>query len=251
VVLWGHDYTGQRLPIGRAEVEITGRQIRASITFDQEDEFARSVESKYRRGFLHTVSVGWNPLKTRGRDVAEWELLDISAVPVPGDADALIQRQLRALRAIGAEPETDTPAWETVAGDMAALYLFPLERSARNWRAAYHRLARDYEQLDKVPPERLQPEYLATLDSEALHGLFLEDEATLLPDLFQQAAQRAALPLPPALRANLEQMRSLIECVLDQQPTVDTPPTPATSPAQDGIELRLRELAAILGATSP
>lgn len=92
VVLWAHDYTGARLPIGKADVSMEKTNMLADVTFDQGDEFARQVESKYRRGFLNAVSVGWNDEKGGGRD-----LLDISAVPVPADPQALMQRQMDAL----------------------------------------------------------------------------------------------------------------------------------------------------------
>lgn len=240
VVLWGHDYTGQRLPIGWAEPSIRGPQILAAVTFDQEDEFARQVESKYRRGFLHTVSLGWNPLKMRGRDVAEWDLLDISAVPVPGDADALIQRQIRALRSLDKDVP-DFPDFPTVAADMAALYLFPLARGVRQWRTTYHSLARDYERLGKEPPERLSPDYLATLDSEALAGLFLEDEPALLPELFAKRTE-AASPLPPAVRMVLTEMQARIAVLLtlphEDSSTVLVPQADAPDPAL----VRLRNL---------
>ena len=92
VVLWAHDYMGERLPIGRADATMDGARLLADVTFDQGDEFARQVESKYRRGFLSAVSVGWNDEKGGARD-----LLDISAVPVPADPQALMQRQAAAL----------------------------------------------------------------------------------------------------------------------------------------------------------
>lgn len=59
------------------------------MTFDPDDEFARAIERKCRNGFLNTVSVGWD---SRGDTN---ELLDISAVPVPGDPDALMERQIQ------------------------------------------------------------------------------------------------------------------------------------------------------------
>jgi hypothetical protein len=92
IVLWAHDYSGARLPIGRATVRIEDKKMLADVTFDQGDEFARQVEDKYRRGFLNAVSVGWddNPDETR-------DLLDISAVPVPADPNALLLRQRTAL----------------------------------------------------------------------------------------------------------------------------------------------------------
>lgn len=95
VFLFGHDYVGTRLPIGRADVQLKGSQMLADVTFDQADEFAREVERKYRDGYMNAVSLGWNTLEMQGRDVTESELLDVSAVPVPGDADALMQRGLR------------------------------------------------------------------------------------------------------------------------------------------------------------
>lgn len=91
VVLWVHDYMGRNLPIGRADVRVDGGRLVADVIFDSEDEFARQVEGKYRRGFLNAVSVGWGDEGERN------ELLDISAVPVPADPDALIERERRAL----------------------------------------------------------------------------------------------------------------------------------------------------------
>lgn len=92
IVLWAHDYSGARLPIGRATVRIEDKKMLADVTFDQGDEFARQVEDKYRRGFLNAVSVGWDD----GADDTH-DLLDISAVPVPADPSALLLRQRTAL----------------------------------------------------------------------------------------------------------------------------------------------------------
>lgn len=98
VVLWGHDYM-TRPPIGRAEVAIDGDRLVADVTFDRADPFAAEVERKYRAGYLNAVSVGWESLEDSGQKVTRQDLLDISAVPVPGDPDALIQRQAAAMRA--------------------------------------------------------------------------------------------------------------------------------------------------------
>ena len=64
VVLWAHDYMGARPPIGKASVMVdedrdgTGHRLIADVVFDQADEFARSIENKYRNGFMSAVSVG-------------------------------------------------------------------------------------------------------------------------------------------------------------------------------------------------
>jgi len=111
VVLWSHDYWGFQLPIGRSTIEIAGEQMLADVTFDQGDEFAREIERKYRNRFLHAVSVGWDDwvqiadgemervdwrYEERQGDERFYELLDVSGVVMPGDPDAVMERQQRA-----------------------------------------------------------------------------------------------------------------------------------------------------------
>ncbi len=113
VFLWAHDMMGARPPIGRVDKVFTkSKQLVADVTFDQGDDFARSVESKYRNGFLSAVSVSWDtrefaPPKAAGAAprITKAELLEISAVPVPSDPGALAQRQARALRDLADELE--------------------------------------------------------------------------------------------------------------------------------------------------
>lgn len=104
VFLWAHDYQGRTLPIGKTVRLVTSKtKWRAHVVFDQEDEFARQVERKYDEGYLSAVSVGW-----MNQEDGTWDLLDISAVPVPGDADALMERELVLLRSFLGEHETRT-----------------------------------------------------------------------------------------------------------------------------------------------
>lgn len=107
VFLWVHDYSGRTLPLGRAEVEMVDGALKARVTFDQDDEFAVQVERKYRAGYLHAVSVGWDTHEilhsSDGQTpprVMRAVLLDISGVPVPGDPGALIERQALAMRSL-------------------------------------------------------------------------------------------------------------------------------------------------------
>jgi HK97 family phage prohead protease len=107
VFLWVHDYFGRNLPIGKVtSVNVEDKTLVSDVVFDQEDEFARAVERKYRTGFLNAVSVGWNTVAFRPSKggeapvITEAELLDISAVPVPGDPDALMEREGAGLRAL-------------------------------------------------------------------------------------------------------------------------------------------------------
>ena len=95
VVLWAHDYLGRNLPIGKVEkIRVLKNELRVRVVFDEADPFAAEVARKYRDGFLNAVSIGWEVVEfdANTRTVTEWDLLDISAVPVPGDPDALMER---------------------------------------------------------------------------------------------------------------------------------------------------------------
>jgi len=237
VVLWAHDYTGQRPPIGRADIAVDGDSgnLMADITFDAGDPFAADVERKYRSGFLNAVSVGWNTLELKpasdGRSlgtVTKAELLDISAVPVPGDPGALLERQARALADLGEtlarltdEPETaaerGTPGevdWAGTALLMARLYLDIAEEPDDERRRTWARLARRYERHGKTAPEWMPRAEVSVLGEAELRGLFLEGEMDLIPTLAGE--QRAGAVLSARNRGDLEQAVTLIRSVLDR-----------------------------------
>lgn len=232
VVLWTHDYMGRTLPIGKTvslSVDADGGKLSADVLFDSEDEFARQVESKYRRGFLNAVSVGWDERKDGN------ELLDISAVPVPGDPDALMERQKRALTEFGVELIDAFGEWEEVDGESQER-IVPVESSMMIWRGVatamvdllqvtpeqmtevdrreiYNGLEKLYKRLGKTPPEYLTAAELAALGDEELRGLLLEEEpfegrqvrftrAALVQlsqaaDLIRTVVDGAAEPEPP------------------------------------------------------
>jgi HK97 family phage prohead protease len=102
VLGYGHSYWGRtNLPIGRVDPDtlmIADRQLSGEIQFDQGDEFAREVERKMRAGYLNAVSIGfdvtqWESAEDsywRGGVATKWELSELSVVPVPMDASALV-----------------------------------------------------------------------------------------------------------------------------------------------------------------
>lgn len=239
VFLWAHRYSEP--PIGKAaDVRVEGGQLIADIVFDQDDERARSIESKYRNGFLRAVSVGFDvesiqPPKgpMAAPRVTRAELLEISAVPVPADPEALMSRQRAA---DDAEAALD---WETISGELVALYCYPLERPIRAWRSSVHSLCRAYAALGKEPPERLAPDYLATLDSEAIAGLFLEDEAERHAHVFAQHRQRQApgTALPTAVRNHLTALRRLCDDLLTPADASPSEPEPTPEPSTDDAAL--------------
>lgn len=110
VFLLQHD--SWSVPIGRVEtigVEKVGGQeaLVASVRFDLDDPDAAAVAGKYARGFMHAVSVGFRPGKVTARStlleadpryakggyiLGDNELLELSAVTIPANPEAVAQR---------------------------------------------------------------------------------------------------------------------------------------------------------------
>ena len=102
--LWAHDHAGVTLPIGKAldVTKISGVGADFKIQFDAKDPFAMEVYRKYKEGYLHAVSVGAIVHKAERRlsdsgepswppayKYLEWELLELSGVPIPDNPHAL------------------------------------------------------------------------------------------------------------------------------------------------------------------
>ena len=97
VFLWAHDYG--RTPIGRSEwIGVDDGRLLATVEFAP-TEFAKEVETLYRQRFLRAVSVGFRAKAftfrkgphgaIEGIEYTKQELLEISAVPVPANPQAL------------------------------------------------------------------------------------------------------------------------------------------------------------------
>ncbi len=97
VVLWAHQY--DELPIGRvARIWSDENAVFSEIMFDSRP-FAQEVQRLYREGFLCGWSVGFLPKKWHviedaagkfdGYHITDWELIELSAVPVPANPEAL------------------------------------------------------------------------------------------------------------------------------------------------------------------
>lgn len=105
VVLWSHRYTSP--PIGRAvDVRVVGGRLLADVEFDSDDPFAAAIERQYREGFLSAVSAGfevqrWRDDQPRTGVAEEWTLKEISGVPVPLDAGALVDAGRQAAASVG------------------------------------------------------------------------------------------------------------------------------------------------------
>ena len=98
VVLWSHDDT--QPPIGRGEnIDTSGINCRVDVTFTPEDinPFGATIGKLVRGKWLRALSMSWQPIKYRklndnsgGMDFLEVDLLEISVVPLPALADALM-----------------------------------------------------------------------------------------------------------------------------------------------------------------
>lgn len=110
VVGYNHNYYSRdHLPIGRGQnTRVQGDTLRIDVVFDQTDEFAQRVEAKYRAGFLSAVSIGFNVWAWEdgkgsywlGGVAQEWELTELSCVPIPMDPNAVMQGGRAAVRSL-------------------------------------------------------------------------------------------------------------------------------------------------------
>lgn len=105
VGLWAHMY--HQPPVFRTlEVGVEGTRLRHVIEWDS-DPFAQLIKGKYERGFMRAFSVGFRPKEWKARrevtqdengeprtrflgfEFTRQELLELSAVPVPANPNAL------------------------------------------------------------------------------------------------------------------------------------------------------------------
>jgi hypothetical protein len=99
VFQWAHDLT--QPPIGKViSIDERGGKLTGAVKFATYD-FAEQIYQLFRGGFMRGASVSWQPIEWayakgpgRERDAIDFKkvcLLEISAVPVPSDSDALAE----------------------------------------------------------------------------------------------------------------------------------------------------------------
>lgn len=110
-MLWAHDLSGQRLPIGVVDVGVGSDSVSlddSAAIFDPEDPFAVTTERKFRSpvGGLSGFSITWDdvdaaglPARSTGNKAVAHQLWEVSAVPVPLDALST-KRGLDGMRAL-------------------------------------------------------------------------------------------------------------------------------------------------------
>lgn len=98
VLLWAHDYSLP--PVGKMGTpwKTVGKKVKAVVdqfTPVELNPMGAAVEGMIRKGFLNAVSVGFQPVEFTFNDdysvnYVKQELLEISVVPVPANANALV-----------------------------------------------------------------------------------------------------------------------------------------------------------------
>lgn len=108
ILLWGHDHSEPA--IGKAKnIKIEGVGKKARLIFeplfhDLTDK-AKAIKTLYEEGILNSFSVGFRPIEMDGNTFLKQELLEISAVNVPANADARMMAY-KTLKEAGFEKKT-------------------------------------------------------------------------------------------------------------------------------------------------
>lgn len=93
VILWAHDHT--KMPVGATKktwIEGTGKKAKLMFEpiFHEVTSTARAIKRLVELGILKSFSVGFRPIDQDGDTFTKQELLEISVVNVPANADAMM-----------------------------------------------------------------------------------------------------------------------------------------------------------------
>lgn len=108
VILWGHDHTEPAIGVSKKTwVEGVGKKAKLMITpvlHDVTDK-AKAIKQLVEMGIIRTLSVGFRPLESKdGVTFDKNELLEISMVNVPANADAMMMAY-KGLKKAGVDDE--------------------------------------------------------------------------------------------------------------------------------------------------
>lgn len=192
----------------------------------QEAKFAETLYQAFRHGYMNAVSVGFVPKKSeertdqmdkpqwsRGRIITEKEMLELSAVSVPSNPNALIQARsaksmkpdqiglLEKLFSMGQKDEVD-PSTMDLPGVKAKMKEFlsgAMDLSEGAMDALYKSLSKRYEELGEKAPD------LKAYTAEEIKTMF-DQEGEMDEKAVQKAIGEAVAPL-------LEEIKTLKEAL--------------------------------------
>mgnify|MGYP007071607982 CR=1 FL=1 len=111
VLQWAHDYSLP--PIGKAvNIRMDGQKLIFEPDFHGETELSKQVKTLFEKGYLKAFSVGFIPKEMDGNTITKAELLEISAVPVPSNPNALVYA-----RSIGMDNNFIDQMQKSIEGD--------------------------------------------------------------------------------------------------------------------------------------
>lgn len=95
VLLWSHD--PYQLPIGKiTNLSITGEGLIFDAEFASDiSDMAKSVRDMFAGGFLNAFSIGFIPHERDREKITKCELVEISAVNIPANPEALASRSYK------------------------------------------------------------------------------------------------------------------------------------------------------------
>lgn len=168
VLLYAHDYS--QLPIGRTNPYMDGGKLKFDVEFVPKEiyPFAGTVEAMVELGFLNAVSVGFKPLDMDGTRIKRSELLELSIVPIPANAEALIERKGMGMR----------PIYRTDLDYAAKMTAARIDEAVSEW----FKKADSEEDMDDEPKKKSLPD-LALLVQEAISDLKQGDVENVIQDL--------------------------------------------------------------------
>ena len=181
ILVWSHDY--KEIPIGSVtQLEVVpGEGVKASWKWLKDDLFADRIKNAWDQGVVRASSIGFiahqtEPNETGGRDINQWEMLELSLCAIPMNPEAV-----RALKSV-----LDT-------ADVAADHLKPRKKAVipQHWKkkdltasvAALKSYVDTYEQraeYDETPDIQGITAAINLLQSVAAHELAEEEEHAVL-----------------------------------------------------------------------
>ena len=132
VLLWSHNH--REPPIGKVvDIKIVDNKLLFRPQFAvKENDFAEKIWKLYKGGFLSAFSVGFKSKERQGDTFKRAELLEISAVPVPSNANALV-----VARELGIESHFTKEMNEEKS--VVPFTAYPTAPEGRDWGAAQAR----------------------------------------------------------------------------------------------------------------
>jgi HK97 family phage prohead protease len=188
VVLWAHDY---RLPPIGAITSITkvagGLQVQGVFA---KTEFGQQVRQLYDDGIIRAVSVGFIAKERTGNVITKQELLEVSFVPVPANAEALTLRRVADVqeavaKMVGDKVEfTKAVAKGPIADNVAARE----ETTIADWEAKWDELDEIWAIIYALQDVYLRPE----TPVESFKELLVESIALLQAEVDETEAEEVS-----------------------------------------------------------